>query len=315
MLWKSVSPARTIRVTLQKVFLFLLVWSILPHPVLDAAPNDLHLHFLYRGRDLSNAANDERLLAQQQLSFGLLTAELGFALMSPLTSPAKTMGSAGFEVSFQLGVSDIPETSEHWRRAVEDERPDSSIAVSRIRFRKGLPFSFELEGDIGFLHNTSYFLAGLALKWSLNEGFVHFPDIAIRVAINRLFGSRDMELFTLVGDFILSKGFVIAEMFTLTPFVAYSFGWARGASNVLDPTPKIFDDNESIETGNFIFEPENQLMHRIQVGIQFNWYILNIALEGAVSLPAADREDPANPGQRIAPATIWTFNTKVALAF
>ncbi|MCK6511690.1 hypothetical protein L6R29_17175 [Myxococcota bacterium] len=296
-----------------------LLAGVLWIPRAIASPNDIHLHFLYRGRDLRTTpeglANDKRLRGLQQLDFALLSAELGFALAEPLMAPAETLGIAGFDIGVGLTVADIPEKSAHWARAVEDERPDNNVIITRLRFRKGLPLSFEIEGSLGFIHDSSHMLGAVAVKWALNEGFYYFPDIAVRVSINRLFNSRDLDLFNFTGDIIVSKHFAIAGMFLITPYLAYSLVWARSNSQVLDPTPKVFSDNESVATGNFVFTTENALGSRINFGLQLVWYILNITLEGAFTIPNFSLVDPNNPGNRITPATIGMFNAKFSLTF
>jgi hypothetical protein len=284
-------------------------------PQAHAAPNDIHLHFLYRGRDLNDARNDARLRALQQVDFALLSSELGFALATPILAPAKTLGIAGFDIGVTMTVADIPENASHWQRAVEDERPDNNLIVTRLRFRKGLPFSFEIEGNIGFINNSTHILGELSLKWALNEGFFYFPDIAVRLNVGRLFSSRDLDLFNFSGDIIISKNFAVAGMFVITPYIAYSLILSRANSQVLDPTPKNFADNERIETGNFVFRTENNLGSRINFGVQLVWYILSITLEGAFTIPNFSLDDPNNPTNRITPATIGMFNTKFSFFF
>ena len=104
-----------------------------------------------------------KLTLERQFAFSKLAAEFGFSTAEPLLSPAETLGASGFDIGVEFSLANIPETAPHWRQAVEDERPDNQLFWTRIRFRKGLPWSFELEGSLGFLHNSTSMLGGFAI--------------------------------------------------------------------------------------------------------------------------------------------------------
>ena len=67
-----------------------------------------------------------------------------------------------------------------------------------------------------------------------------FPTSLSRASINRLFSSRDLDMFTVTLDFWLSKQFPVIGTFTITPYAGYSLVYVRATSQVLDPTPKSF---------------------------------------------------------------------------
>ena len=136
-----------------------------------AAPNDLHLHFLYNGRNRTDAADNKKRTEARQKMFQNLSTELGFSIVEPILAPAETLGIAGFDLGVEFSVADIPETKEHWRRVVEDERPDSSLLITRLRLRKGIGASLEVDGSVGFFADSNMVLGGVGLKWALNEGF------------------------------------------------------------------------------------------------------------------------------------------------
>jgi hypothetical protein len=274
-----------------------------------AANNDLYLHYLYEGRTTA-------LTAKQQKSFRLLSTEFGFAIHPTPVSPAETLGASGFDFGLEFSLADIPELSEHWRRAVEDERPDNQLFMTRIRFRKGLPFSFELDANVSFLYDSSMVMATLGVKWALFEGYSFFPDIAIRASITRAFNSRDVDIFTTSADVLMSKQFGIVGTLTITPYAAYSFLYVRSGSKVLDPTPKNFNDNDSRETGNFVFNPENIFGHRFSFGVRFVWFITSLTFEGSFSLPDFSISGNANETFQLEDAaTIGAFNMKFSVFF
>lgn len=315
--WQKRSPWKNIG-------LFLLAWALLSTalvPQASALPNDLHLHFLFNGRDLDDPTRNQQLAASRQAEFRSLAIEYGFSLLEPLLSPAETLGVAGFDLGVEMSFANIPETAPHWRKAVEDERPDNYLMVTRIRLRKGLPFSFELEGSVGFINNSTSILAGFALKWALNEGLIYFPDIGIRLSANRLFSSRDIDVVTASIDFWMSKQFSVLGMFTITPYAGYSLVFVRASSQVLDPTPLNFGDNEDGSTGssNFVFRPvpnasdiTGSFGNRISFGARIVWFFTSLTLEGSFTLPYA----PDSGVEDIAgPETISAFNMKFSFFF
>ncbi len=294
-------------------------FSLIPTPQAHAAPNDLHLHFLFNGRDLNDQTRNLQLKDERQREFTNLAVEYGFSLVEPLLSPAETLGILGFDLGVEFSFANIPENSPHWRKAVEDGRPDDYLMITRIRLRKGLPFSFEVEGSLGLIHNSTGILAGFALKWALNEGLTYFPDIGFRLSVNRLFASRDIDVVTATADFWMSKQFSVKGMFTITPYAGYSLVFVRASSQVLDPTPLNFDDNEDGSTGssNFVFKaipneegPTGTLGSRLSVGARIVWFFASLTLEGSFIFPHAPG-DETTPG----PEMISAFNMKVSFFF
>lgn len=292
------------RVALRGFLFFVALTSLLTASRAFALPNDIHLHFLYEGKSAE-------AVKKQQKNFRLLTTEYGLAVTEPVLSPAETLGIAGFDLGVEITLVDIPELKEHWRRAIEDERPDNELFITRIRLRKGLPFSLELDGSVGFIHNSSAVIGNIGLKWALNEGFRYFPDLAVRGSVNRVFSSRDLDLFTVAVDFWISKQFSILGMFTLTPYAGYSLMYLRGNSQVLDPTPKNFSDNESVRTGNFVFETENLIAHRFFFGLRIVWFIMSFTFEGMFAFPSEGKDPATGEG----PENISAFNMKVSFFF
>lgn len=289
--------------------LLLVGWCVTP---VHAAPNDLHLHFLYNGRNRTDQAANQKLINQRQNMFQNLSSDLGFSVVEPILAPAETLGISGFDFGVEFSVADIPETKDYWRRTIEDERPDTELLLTRLRLRKGLGASFEVDGTVGFFHNSTMILGGVGLKWALTEGFYYFPDLAIRGAINYLFGARDLDLLTVNIDVILSKQFSIVGTFTITPYAAYSLVYAYSTSQVLDPTPKNFKDNEDNGSGssNFVFSPEHIFGSRVSFGARFVWYFMSLTLEGSFTVPHS-----GETGDLPAPNTIGLFNTKISFFF
>ncbi len=184
-----------------------------------------------------------------------LVNELGAALAPSLAAPAMTLGVAGLYVGYEVSVTNLQRTGEHWRRGTEGsitsnvnsdtssrrDNGDAAAFVSRIHVRKGLPFGFELGTQVSHLHSSGMWAIGLDLRWSLFEGFHRglgwLPDLAVRGSVNTLAGQSQMAL-TVVGiDAVLSKRFAIGGQVRLSPYIGGQGLLIFGDSGVIDLTP------------------------------------------------------------------------------
>jgi len=111
------------------------------------------------------------------------------------------------------------------------------LTTMQIHVRKGLPFSFELGGTLTKLMESDMFALGGELKWAFNEGFYYLPDIAVRVAANRLLGSRDLDMLTGGLDVSISHPFGIGGLLSVTPYAGWNLLFVNASSHVLDATP------------------------------------------------------------------------------
>ncbi len=184
-----------------------------------------------------------------------LVNELGGALAPGLSAPAMTLGYGGVYFGYEMAVSNLDRTADHWRRgtqgsassnvgtgtASQRDRGDANSFVSRLHVRKGLPLGFELGTQVSYLHSSNIWAIGLDLRWSLLEGFRrgvgYLPDFAVRGAVNTVVGQSQFNL-TVVGiDATLSKRFTIGGQLRLTPILGGQFLMILGDSGVVDFTP------------------------------------------------------------------------------
>jgi hypothetical protein len=211
--------------------------------------------------------------------FKKLSTELGIAIAPQFTSPSETLGSLGFEVGFSTAVTPVHQGEAYWQWARRtDEGVDRALALTSFHVRKGLPASFELEGNFSWLANSEMYAMGLAVKWALNEGFYFIPDVALRGSVNLLLGARDLQIVTSGFDLSLSKKFAIGGTSTLTPYAGYNLLIINSNSHVLDPTPLEDLDVEK----SFVFAPQTLFVHRMFLGLRFRTYF--VTLTGAVEL-------------------------------
>ncbi len=223
-----------------------------------------------------------------EAAFKALSLELGQVLGPKFLAPAETLGQAGFDLGVDISLSTVDGTGAHWR-ALNGGGTDNFV-TGQLHLRKGLPFSFEVGATLGHLFNSEMFLVGTELKFSLNEGFVYLPDIAVRGTFNTLVGAPDMNLATTGFDISISKAFGVVGAMSLTPYLGYNQLIIISSSRLLDVSPEDPTQPTINEmTGELDFQPEFvfgtevQTVNRFFVGTRLIFGVLNLTLEGAFS--------------------------------
>jgi hypothetical protein len=127
---------------------------------------------------------------------------------------------------------------------VTNSSPDSLIQIYSINARKGLPLGFELVGSLGYVANTSLWIGGGDIRWSVLEGLRSgalglLPDISVGSGVRTMTGTQKFYLTTVGIDVKASKPIAIADAAQLTPIVGYQRLIVFGDSNVVDATPNV----------------------------------------------------------------------------
>lgn len=191
---------------------------------------DITTHRLYNGT--SGLSRGE---AQQVADgrFGSLMSQIAGAIEPTVLTPANSLGSRGFYLGFESGVSQIDSESEVWRlgthggpnaTAAGNAFPQGALTHSRGVFRKGLPFGIDLGLGIGHVYQSNLFLWSAEVKVTLFEGWFKkwpkfLPDIALQGFATTITGSREFSLTVPGGGLILSKPIVLGGSALLTPMV------------------------------------------------------------------------------------------------
>lgn len=211
-----------------------------------------------------------------QSRFGKLARELGMAMAPKLMAPAETLGLDGFQVGFELSTTNISEDKDFWQQGIEDQSPPGALVTSQFHVRKGLPFSFEIGGVATYLVESELWAFGGEVKWSPNEAVEAFPvDIAFRGAVNRVMGSPEMDMTVAAFDVILSRGFGVAGVANVAPYMAYEPVFVYARSKVLDTTPADPTDSDS----SYVLEEEDPLLHRFVLGSRFVFSVISLTPE------------------------------------
>jgi hypothetical protein len=158
--------------------------------------------------------------------------------------PARTTGVGGFAVSLEASYTRIspdrvadangakvpywhlgtqgaqdPNTKQF---SIVNNAPDSIIQIYAIKARKGLPLGFEIAGSLGTIANTSLWVGGGDLRWSLMEGFRTgalglLPDISLGGGVRTLTGTSKFYLTTVGIDVKMSKPITLQDSAVLIP--------------------------------------------------------------------------------------------------
>jgi hypothetical protein len=279
----------------------LLGWFVAATVATTAVPaladsQDLQLYKLGAWRQqLGDGRQSPLFSASSQKRFEALCAELGMAISSTGSQPARTVGPNGFELAFEwssVGVNANARIDGQRYWVTEDDRPDPWLQMPTFVVRKGLPYGFELDARVQYLMRTELIGAGLDLKLAFLEGYRNLPDIAVTLHGTRLVGSRDLDLMTAGADLGFSKKFAIAGMVNLMPYAGWDVVGIVGNTNVVDFDPLFEDpDNTSLDDGTF--DQYLGAKHRIYAGARF------IAGNGLVGLEYGRSIDGAQSVQSL----------------
>jgi hypothetical protein len=192
---------------------------------------------------------------QTQGEFRALTKDLGALLSYKPLTPAAPLGITGFDVGVAATVTRI-ENSTVLAKAGAGEH--SSLVTPTLRLNKGLPLDF----DIGVLYSaipgTDIRFWGGELRYALLAGGVATPAVGLRASYTRLSGVNNLDFDTKGLDLSVSKGFAF-----FTPYAGVGEVWVTG-------TP----------SGNAVLTKESVALHKVFVGLNMNFGLVNVALEG-----------------------------------
>jgi hypothetical protein len=181
--------------------------------------------------------------------FRSLMSELAIVMAPRLVIPADTLGIAGFQVSAEIGITQINRDKAYWDGVERVSplnrnagRPSPWLSTVGMFVRKGiwLPLpAFEFgAGAVHLLESQLVAWQGYA-KMALHEGFHAWPipSVAARASVSHVTGT-DQARITVVGlDLILSKAFGVGGTARLEPFGGWSYLFINAKSGVIDATP------------------------------------------------------------------------------
>jgi hypothetical protein len=187
--------------------------------------------------------------ADAETRFRSMMSELGVALAPRLMVPAQTLGSAGFQLSAEVGTTSINQERGYWNgvSGVQPDNPNRSrpagwLTTVGLFVRKGLWLPLPgVELGAGVVH----LLDSQLLSWqgyaklALHEGYNDWPlpSLAVRASGAYVTGSDQVRMKIAAFDVVISKAVGILKTFRLEPFGGWSLLFIKARSGRLDATP------------------------------------------------------------------------------
>ena len=107
--------------------------------------------------------------SERQASFNWVTRELAMAIAAPPTHSVSSLGMFEFEVSTDHRLAFVHDSTgagrAPWSEMSEDGEGSEVQYIPRVVVRKGLPYSFELGGNLGWLGVSRQFVVGGYARW------------------------------------------------------------------------------------------------------------------------------------------------------
>ncbi|WP_224366917.1 hypothetical protein [Hyalangium versicolor] len=292
-----------------------------------ADQNDLQITRLGRPNEVQTTCDPEQqqTCATGNSRFQAFARAFAAGISSTNLMPPETVGHAGFNVNMELAVVSLPSSIE---LPTEGTQP-STVLVPSFHVRKGLPFSIELGGRVGWVEKSRMVATTGELKWAANEGFTYLPDIGARLHVTRLMGVRDFGLTSAGLDLGIGKQFPLGGMITLTPYGGLDFNWVGADTDTLDFNPnRPYNDSLDGDSLGALQDTDvykrvklsDNMTQRIYGGARFIGGVLQLGAEISFSRLGSVRLDPrpdneASTTETRALPTVVTFSTSLGLDF
>ncbi len=200
-------------------------------------------------RDANGLVTGVNIDSEGRSDFRSLMSELGVVMAPHIPMPADTLGFAGFQVSGELGFTQIGNNKSYWNgvsavspQSPSASRPDATLTTMGVFLRKGLWFpapSFEIGGGVVNLLNSQMLSWQGYAKFALHEGFhdLPFPSLAVRAAVAYVTGTDQVNLKSTSLDVLVSKGFGVLKTARIEPFGGWSLLLIDAGGRPIDFTP------------------------------------------------------------------------------
>jgi hypothetical protein len=187
---------------------------------------------------------------QGRQDFRSLMSELGVVLAPRIPMVADTAGFGGFQLSAELGLTEISNHQSFWNgveavspnNPTQGPRPDPMLTTVGAFVRKGIWLPVPtIELGFGAVHLLdSQLLAWQSYaKFAIHEGFHDWPvpSFAVRGAVSYLTGTNQVGMTVTSLDLLISKRFGLLKTARLEPFAGWSLISIFAHGGILDATP------------------------------------------------------------------------------
>jgi len=170
----------------------------------------------------------------RQARFNAVIKDLAMALSGPPSFPVGSLGLYEFEISlsnrmgFVHTTPAIGEPTSPWDDVNPKDEASQLIWMPGLQFRKGLPYSFEVGGDIAWIGVSRQVEIGGYGRVAFLDGWAKVPDVALQLGYSGYIGNDQLDMGVFEMD--LSVGYTVHTPSIggrgttfFSPFVGYSY--------------------------------------------------------------------------------------------
>jgi hypothetical protein len=237
--------------------------------------------------------------AQGRADFRSLMSELGVVLAPRIPSVAETGGIKGFQLSLDLGLTEISNNQRYWN-GVEGvsatnpnggPRPDPMLTTIGAFVRKGIWLPVPtMELGFGAVHLLDSHLTSWQgyMKVAIHEGFHDWalPSFALRLAVAYLTGTDQVTMTTTSLDLLVSKGFALLKTAQIEPFAGWGWISIFAHSGLINATPScganqpVGSNPGDSSCANFSFPDQDAITRfRLFVGFRLKFSVVFFAAQ------------------------------------
>jgi hypothetical protein len=248
----------------------------------------------------------------RSLELRSLVSELGVALAPRLLTPADTLGFGGFQLSADFSTTTITRDATYWRARGSSPSPTSAdepvvhgtpaLPTVGVFVRKGMWFpvpSIELGGGAVHLMDSRLWAGQGYVKLAILEGYhkLPLPSLAVRGAVSRLFGQKELDLTVVSFDAAISKHVGVGGTWSIDPYAGWNVLLMVPRSEVIDPTPDVdsLDEmNPDDRNLDFVFKDQDDIVrHRFFGGATLKYYVFQVTVEASFARAGSSVDDRA----------------------
>ena len=195
----------------------------------------------------------DQLGSLTQPEFQTLSENIAAATHYKALIPAEPLGILGFDIAAEISSTDI--SSVIFDKASSSGFDLDTMLAARLHAHIGLPFKLDIGASLTEIPDTDMQVIGAEIRYSILEGGISIPAIAVRLTHSRVTGADEIALDHTGVEATISKGILM-----FTPYGGVG----------------IVRTNSTPDAGSLRKVSFNQ--EKLFVGVNINWGI-NFAFE------------------------------------
>ena len=253
-----------------------------------------------------------------QARFHRLASTLGLAFAPPFQETAGTLGQSGFEVGVSSSEAFLRISGDAW--PTRTSGPPKVLAIPTVTLRKGLGGSLELGAAVAWLTNSQMMALSAEVRWAPVDGLAYGPDVAVRAWATRVIGTQEMDLTVGGADLQFSRGFGVAGMVKLQPYLQGGMVFVNALSSVIDFKPAAENPaNPTADDGVFrnISFVDNRYL-RGALGLRLVAGVVVLGAEVSLAQGKNQIQSDSAPGGAALPENfirLWSASGRLGFAF